>query len=348
MSIYTFHEYYVPRMWGGRALHTTYGKTLPAGPVGEAWLISDHPQHSSVVSSGSDAGQSLHDLVTRDPARVLGARAALSGHGRFPLLLKIADAQAKLSIQVHPDNALALELGEDDDGKPEMWHILHADPNAKVYCGLTSDMARNDLESCIDRGDIADNLAAIEVSEGTSLFVPAGTIHAIGEGCLFAEIQQTSDLTYRIDDWNRVDADGNPRELHPEKSKRAIAYPTTHPGPMPSFEYSDGDTTIRVLTACPWFAAEEVILKGAYDSADRGETFQTVLAKSGSVSIESDSELVTLAPGEACLVTGQKNSLSLSGEGSALMYYVPDIESNITRPLANAGYDINDLQPLLS
>jgi mannose-6-phosphate isomerase len=347
MSILTFEEHYVPRLWGGNALETVYNKPLPNEPIGEAWLISDHPQHTSIVKRGQYEGQTLHDLLEHDAAALLGARAALTVHGRFPLLLKLLDAQDKLSIQVHPDDDIAASLGENDGGKTEMWHVLHTDPGSILYCGLPKTLTKEDVDSLLDSGELADNLCKINAAPDMSVFVPAGTIHAIGEGSLLAEIQQNSDLTYRMDDWGRVDNDGNPRELHLEKSRACVRYPNSHPGPTPSFSYQDGVTTVRILAACPFFAAEEIVLNGPYNNPSRGDTFQIILSKSGDVTAETDTDSVTLEPGEAALISGSEKSRSLVGEGTALVYYVPDLQSNVMEPLTAAGYDEQELVPLL-
>ncbi|MBN4046842.1 class I mannose-6-phosphate isomerase [bacterium AH-315-P07] len=347
MSIFTFEECYVPRMWGGNSLRSVYAKPTPDEPIGEAWLISDHPQHTSVVNRGPDAGATLHDLLERDATAILGARASLTVHGRFPLLLKLLDAQDKLSIQVHPDDAIAAQLNEDDVGKTEMWHVLNADSGATLYCGMPDTMTKDQVEACLKDGTLSDKLITIAAEAGMSVFVPAGTVHAIGEGCLLAEIQQNSDLTYRMDDWGRVDVDGSPRELHLEKSKVSVKYPNTHPGPMPNFEYPVEGATIRVLAACPYFAAEEIQLEGECTQLDRGHTFQIILAKTSKVILETSNDIVTLQPGEAALNSGDTTEFSLTGGGSALMYYVPNIDSNIIAPLQAAGYTFEALRTLI-
>lgn len=337
----------MPRMWGGDSLRTVYEKPIPKEPIGEAWLISDHPQHSSIVAGGPERGRSLHDLLRDDAASILGTRAALTIHGRFPLLLKILDAHQKLSIQVHPDDALAKGFGEDDGGKTEMWHILQTCPDAKLYCGLPSSMGREEAEALLYAGTLSDHLTTIVANAGESVFVPAGIIHAIGEGYLLAEIQQNSDLTYRMDDWGRVDAAGHARELHLDKAKACVRYPNTHPGIMPKFTYVIENTKIHVLTACPFFATEEIEFGTLEYNANRGETFQIILAKRGQTTIRSGSQSCTIEPGAAALVAGSAHEVQLSGSGSALMYYVPDIQLNIIAPLLAAGYSAGDLMPLL-
>ena len=336
-------------MWGGDGLHRHYGKPTPDEAIGEAWLISDHPQHTSIVNRGPQAGKSLHELLKTSPESILGNRAALTTHGRFPLLLKILDAQRDLSIQVHPDDALAAQLGENDIGKNEMWHILHAQPDTVLYCGLPETLSEENIQKAINEDRIADHLQTIPTTVGQSVFVPAGTIHSIGAGCILAEIQQNSDLTYRIDDWGRRQSDGTPRELHREKAFQAIRYPNTHPGATPTHHYlgPDQNTTIHVLAACEHFATEVLLLNGVYRGGYRGDTFQIFLAKSGVTTLTTEDDRLELSPGQAALIPAQMQDIKLEGNAELLHYYVPNILENIVAPLSHAGYSEAEIKSLI-
>lgn len=347
MSILTFKEHYVPRMWGGRNLATRYNKPIPDEPIGEAWLISDHTSHTSVVNRGPLAGRTLHDLTTEDPAKFLGDRTGLTIHGRFPLLLKILDAQDRLSIQVHPDDAIAKELNEPDVGKTEMWHILDSTPDGALYCGVPETLTESDLRTAIRDDRLADQLNVYKAEPNASLFINARTIHAIGEGCMIAEIQQNSDLTYRISDWGRLDVDGNPRELHIEKSLKASKHPNIHYGASKVLRYSVDGGEVNVLCACDYFASEEIAVSGSAIDVNRGSTLQIVLVKSGTIKFESDGDSVELNAGESGLIPASADFISLSGEGSSLMYYVPDLDSNILAPLTAAGHPDAAIQSLI-
>ncbi len=348
MSIYTFHEHYLPRIWGGDSLAKVFGKSIPNEPIGEAWLISDHIQHSSVVNRGPDSGATLRDLLERNTNSIIGERVKLTVHGRFPLLLKLLDAQDRLSIQVHPDDLIAAELHENDVGKTEMWHVLRAEPGAQLYCGMPEEVTPEEVESYFASGGISERLTTLIAKPGMSILVPAGIIHAIGEGCLLAEIQQNSDLTYRIDDWGRQSKDGSFRKLHLEKGKLAIRYPNIHSGPSSALEYEVDGGVIRVLGACDFFAAEELILSGECASVGRDGTFQIVLAKSGSVSLDSSDSNVKLEKDEAALITGDDCDWTLNGKGSVLMYYVPEFEKHIRDPLLEAGHKEDNVAVLKS
>ena len=336
-------------MWGGDGLGRFYDKPIPDEAIGEAWLVSDHPHHTSIVNRGPLSGRSLHELMCDDAASILGSRTQLTVHGRFPLLLKILDAQRDLSIQVHPDTQLATELGENDIGKDEMWHVLHAKPDTVLYCGLEGDMPPITFESTVHQNQIAEYLNTIPAHAGQSVFVPAGTIHSIGKGCILAEIQQNSDLTYRIDDWDRVQADGTPRELHREKAFKAVRLPNTPPYVASSYTHCSRDrkTTIHLLAACEHFASEEICLDGSYHEAERGDTFHLFLGKTGTTTVSTLDDEVRLFPGQAALVPAQAQGLCLEGESRVLHYYVPDLADTIVAPLSAAGYSAADIKRLI-
>lgn len=349
MSILTFDEKYVPRMWGGDALRRLYEKDTPQEAIGEAWLVSDHPFHTSIINRGPHAGQSFHNLLSENTEGILGHAVPLTTHGRFPLLLKLLDAQRDLSIQVHPDDTLAAQLGEVDNGKNEMWHILSAKTDSVLYCGLSEALDRSAIEDAINHDAIAEHLNVLSATPGQSIFVPTGTIHSIGAGCMLAEIQQNSDLTYRIDDWGRVQSDGTPRELHREKAFQAIHSPNAHPGATPTHHYlgPDENTTIHVLAACKQFAAEELLLNGIYRGSDRGDTFHLYLGKTGITTLSTTEDSIELAPGQAALIPAQAQGIELEGTGTLLHYYVPDITRNIVSPLRTAGYSDDDIDSLI-
>lgn len=314
-----FHEAYFERIWGGRLLGDLLGLPVPAGKViGEAWLISDHPQCESVVAEGPLAGASLRQLVQEYPDALLGAAAATRG-GRFPLLLKLIDAGDLLSVQVHPDDADALRLGEPDVGKTEMWHVLHAEAGAELICGLRLGVDRAAFEAAIAEKRTQDCLERYVVSAGASAFVPAKTVHAIGAGLLIAEIQQNSDITYRIYDWDRLDPHGNARELHLEKSLAVMAFEgeashrVSHAGV--------GETGTEMLARCEYFAAER--LSGLVLFELEGDSFNIILVAEGSCQVSASGEAMQLRRGQCVLLPAEVKSFSVSADGAALRYYVP-------------------------
>lgn len=215
-----FHPFLRPMVWGGRDL-SSLGKILPtAEAYGESWEVSDHPSHASVVAEGPFAGNSLRYLMEHHAKELLGA--AAQKHVRFPWLIKFLDAQDWLSVQVHPDEEAVKTLWPGEGPKTEAWYILDAKPESKIYAGLLPGVGPKEFRAALENGTVADCLPFFTPKPGDCLFLPAGTVHAVGGGVLIAEIQQTSDATFRLFDWNRKDAKGQSRKLHIEEGMQAI------------------------------------------------------------------------------------------------------------------------------
>lgn len=227
MEPITFRPIYVERVWGGRELEHVYGRTLPDPdrPYGESWEIVDRENAQSVVAEGRYSGSTLHELWTEHREEIFGT--GFHAPPRFPILIKILDARDDLSIQVHPPAHLAQVLG--GEPKTEMWYIADCDPDAKLYVGLKNGVTRDEFEQAIIAGTVADCVHAIVPLPGTSIFIPSGRLHAIGAGFLIYEIQQSSDTTYRVFDWNRLGLDGKPRELHVGESLASIDFQDFEP-----------------------------------------------------------------------------------------------------------------------
>lgn len=208
----TFRPVLKRYIWGGRRLGELLGKPIGEGTdYAESWEVADHPQGQSVVANGPLAGTTLHELVTTRGDDLLGQHAP---QDRFPLIFKLLDAQKDLSVQVHPNDAAAAKLTPPDLGKTEAWVILDAASGSKVYAGLKKGTDLPGISRAIREGRAADFLHAFEPRSGDCLFIPAGTVHALGAGLLVAEIQQASDTTFRLYDWGRIGPDGKPRALH--------------------------------------------------------------------------------------------------------------------------------------
>lgn len=247
-----FAPVYQTRVWGGRTLETVFGRSLPDAdqPYGESWEISDRPEAESRVVSGPATliGRTLGELW-RDGDTAL--RCGLFGEdapgtGAFPLLCKILDARQKLSLQVHPPAALADALG--GEPKTEMWVVAHAEPGAELIVGVREGVTRDSFEAALRDGSAASQVHRLPVSTGDFIFIPSGRLHAIGAGLVIYEIQQNSDTTYRVFDWNRPGLDGNPRPLHVEESLRCIDFTDVEP--------DLGATENTLLAACEHFRVE--------------------------------------------------------------------------------------------
>ncbi len=220
-----FEPIFMERIWGGRRLESEFGKKLlPGVAIGESWEIVDRPEAQSVVRNGPLRGKTLHELWMQDRRSIFGN---VPDAARFPLLVKILDAHDKLSLQVHPPEKIASKLGSEP--KTEFWYVATADPGAELFVGLREAMTRAQLEEALHSGTVADYIHGIRVKPGDAMFLPAGRLHAVGEGNLLVEIQQNSDTTYRMFDWNRVDDQGKPRRLHVDQALQCIEFKDIRP-----------------------------------------------------------------------------------------------------------------------
>jgi mannose-6-phosphate isomerase len=221
----TFEPIFMERMWGGRRLEAEFGKKLPPQrPIGESWEIVDRPEAQSIVREGLLRGKTLHELWTQYRAEIFGEAPDSS---RFPLLLKLLDAHDKLSLQVHPPEKLADRLG--GESKTEFWYVAAADPGAELYLGFRESITRDQFEKALLDGTAADHVHTVRVKTGDAAFLPAGRLHALGAGNLLIEVQQNSDTTYRVFDWNRVDDKGKRRQLHIDQALQCIDFDDVAP-----------------------------------------------------------------------------------------------------------------------
>ena len=280
-----FEPLFMERIWGGRRLETLFGKPLPPDAViGEAWEIVDRPEAQSVVQSGPWRGRTLHELWTSHRREIFGE---IADAPRFPLLIKLLDAQEKLSLQVHPPAHVATEL--QGEPKTECWYIAEATAAAELYVGLKAQTSRGAFEEAITRGNADEHVHRVPVKTGDAMFLPSGRVHAIGAGNLIVEVQQNSDTTYRVSDWNRVDHEGKPRALHIEESLRSIDFDDCEP----CLVQPDGEALVRHAL----FELEKWELETARECAPRGQ-FAIVCCLTGAVGCAG----VTIKPGEFFLL----------------------------------------------
>lgn len=272
MSVHSlsFEPWFCPRTWGGSRLQTQLGKTLPvgSGPIGESWDISGHPLHVSRVAEGPWAGKCLNQLW-QEQGRDWTAYLESAAPDRFPLLIKHLDCHAALSVQVHPDTQQAQQLGIDQVGKTEAWVVLHAAADSFLYAGWQAGVTRADVEQHLATGDIPQLLHRITPQVGESFVIPAGTVHALGGGLVLLEVQQCSDATLRLFDWNRPQNPAAPRPLHIAESlacidwQRGPIFPTT---PQPLDNPSPGSRS-ELLAETPFFQIERHHLNAATTSS---------------------------------------------------------------------------------
>jgi mannose-6-phosphate isomerase len=275
----TFTPVFRDYIWGGRNLETKLGRVLPPGIIAESWDISGHPSSPTPVDYGPLAGQTLPAVLDLLGEDLVGQRAqAMLARGKFPLLIKLLDANQPLSVQVHPADAYAQAHENGELGKTEMWYILAAEPGAYLIYGLKPGVTPASFRRALEAGQLETCLHQTMVQPGDTIFVPSGTVHALMQGLIVAEIQQTSDTTYRVYDWNRQGADGQPRPLHIDKALEVINFNMIEPGPARPRLLSEANGLRREeLVCCPYFCAERVTFdRGGASFAGRcdGSTFE--------------------------------------------------------------------------
>ncbi len=316
---FTFRPIFKERVWGGREIERLYGKTLPpAAPIGESWEISDRPGDASVIANGPLAGRNLRWLMENHAAELLGGAKPATGN-RFPLLCKILDAREKLSLQVHPPANKAAELG--GEPKTEMWFITDAAPGAELYAGLKRGATRAEFERKIRDGTVAECFHRLPVKTGDAIFLPSGRVHAIGAGLVIFEIQQNSDTTYRVFDWNRVGLDGKPRELHVVESLASIDFYDFEP-PLIQSRFVGGEVKMRPLVNNPLFNVEALKMKTGDGLDLKPRKLQIVAAVRGQFEIQSGSISVNPAAGQFCLVPAALEQTKISAKSGAMLLRV--------------------------
>jgi mannose-6-phosphate isomerase len=323
---FIFQPIFKERVWGGRELERLYAKQLPAGkPIGEAWEISDRPGDASVIANGPLAGKDLRWLMQHHAAEILGG-AKPAAEGRFPLLCKILDAREKLSLQVHPPAGKARELR--GEPKTEMWFITDAAPEASLYVGLKRGVTRAEFERKIADGSVAGCFHRIPVRAGDAMFLPSGRVHAIGDGLVIFEIQQNSDTTYRVFDWNRVGLDGQPRELHIAQSLASIDFHDFEPE-LVGTKFIGGGIIIgggtiqkRALVNDPLFNVEAWESGPGAISPLKPKKLQIIALTAGTAEIRGGSASVNLTAGQFCLVPASLERTEISTKSQAALLRV--------------------------
>lgn len=320
-----FQPVYKSYIWGGDRIGRRYGRKLPPGPCAESWEITDRAEGINVVVNGSLAGKDIHELTQLYGADLLGRPME-----RFPLLIKLIDAKQPLSVQVHPDEQGARAVG--GEPKSEMWYLLDADPGAEVLVGFRPGVKEVQFRAALAEGRAGELLERVPVSRGDVVYIPGGCVHTIGAGGLILEVQQSSDTTYRVFDWNRLGADGRPRELHIEQAMKVIQWEGAGEarGPMPSGVPDAprrGNLTVERLRS-PYFLFEEILVAGRMECALDTDSFHALFLDQGLVRIKTGSTLVDMAPGTtllmpACLKLYEMANLDTSGPSRVLRIGLP-------------------------
>lgn len=318
-----FEDILRPIIWGGEEISRF--KQLPEihPGVGESWEISQVGDRVSVVSEGADKGKNLTELIKRDGAALLGKHVAERYGEKFPLLIKFIDAHDNLSIQVHPNDEVAMAR-HNSFGKTEMWYVIDAKPGAGLYSGFSQQITPEEYVERIKNNTITDVLQFHQVKSGDVFFLPAGRIHAICKGILIAEIQQSSDITYRIYDYDRRDAQGNPRELHVEQSIAAVDF-KMYDNLRTQYEARNNDAV--TLVECPFFETNLIeVDKSVKRPVAAHDSFVIYMCMGGKVRLtDNNGYTITLHQGQTSLVPASLKSVTIEAESPAklLECYIP-------------------------
>ncbi len=328
--------------WGGTSLNDDYGKKSTFAVTGESWEAAEHFNGKTPAASGEFAGMDFAQIIAAMPEGAFLGK--LTTDGKFPLLFKLIDARDRLSVQVHPDDAYAAADG--DRGKTEMWIVMSAEEGAGLYLGFKEAISREEYQKLIEKNELESALQFIPCKAGDTFFLQPGLVHAIGTGLVIAEIQQSSDTTYRVYDWGRLGLDGKPRALHIEKALDVSK--TELKGELGAvLPIKTAGAEIEYLPACSMFATQRIRLHDRCEIAHSGDSFSIVFCAKGALTITADGGEVALSTGMTAVVPAAADGFTLCGNGEIYRFSVPNIDADIVAPLKNAGYADTEIQKLL-
>lgn len=310
--MWIFTPIYKRPIWGGTRLAAFKGDAEATGNIGESWEVSAVPGNVSVVAEGPDEGLTLDALIAQGAFELLGHHVANRYGLRFPLLIKFIDAQDDLSVQVHPDDEMARAIGH-SFGKNEMWVVLDAVPGARLANGFRYPVNPDDLDRLVKTGEITDVLRYSSVHPGSAFYVPAGRVHAIGAGILTVEIQQTSDDTFRLYDYNRTDAQGHRRQLHIPQARRAVNYTDVDGRPL---TYTTSPDSVSTICDTPYFDVNmlraDARMRRDYSGLD---SFVIIMVVNGKAELEAPSGTIILKRGHTALLPATDLYLDINPQG---------------------------------
>jgi mannose-6-phosphate isomerase len=315
MKIYPlqFEPILKERIWGGEKLKTVLNKPIVSKITGESWELSTVEGDISIVANGELKGKSLTELIDEQPNEILGTAVYNRFGKQFPLLFKYLDAREDLSIQVHPNDQLAKER-HNSFGKTEMWYVMQADADARIIVGFKEDSSKEEYLENLNNKTLVSILDDVKAKEGDVFFLETGTVHAIGAGLVVAEIQQTSDITYRLYDFDRVDAQGNKRELHVDLALDAINYKKVDTYK----KYEKAVNESNVVVECPYFTTNFIPLNGGVKVNKKGDTFTVYMCIEGAFEIRHENVVYQYKKGDTVLIPAVMDAYVLNGEGSIL------------------------------
>jgi mannose-6-phosphate isomerase len=318
-----FKPVYKQYLWGGRGLEKL-GRRLPDGIVAESWEISAHPDGLGQVANGPLAGETLPGLMQQYGARLLGDALPAAAYETFPLLVKLIDANDRLSVQVHPDDAYAALHEHGGLGKTEMWVVLDAEPGARLIHGLAPGVTREQFARAVRTGDVMPLLREVPARRGDVFDIPAGLVHAVGAGLLIAEIQQSSNTTYRVFDYQRKDAAGNLRDLHVDKALDVIRF-GPQPEPVTALRpvRSSSGTERTILVRNKYFVVERLEIPEREDAVADGSRFHLLMGIEGSAVLSWEQGELPLRRGASVFIPAQLGPYRITGSCTAIRAWVP-------------------------
>jgi len=316
-----FKSVYKELVWGGSKLRAYFGRDIKSDHIGESWDVVSHPNGMSIVENGPLSGTSLEKIYDEYKEELLGER--YNQYNKFPLLVKIIDANQNLSVQVHPDDHYAFTHEGGELGKNEMWYIIDAKAEAKLIVGLKEGVTKASFKAAIESGHTEELLNVLPIKKGDVINIPAGLVHAICEGVMLAEIQQNSDTTYRIYDWNRIGLDGNPRELHVEKSLDVIDFTgKLETGIVTGATVYNNNTTITKYISNKYFIVDTVDVFDSYKTSTLNSMHIYTLIE-GYMTLRSEGHELILKMGDSILVPACVLDHELVGNGLLLRAKLP-------------------------
>ena len=313
----SFYPIFKQRIWGGTKLKTYLNKPITSNITGESWEISTVENDISIVSNGIFKGKSLNELLNEFPEAILGAKVYRKYGKQFPLLFKYLDARLDLSIQVHPNDALAKKR-HNSFGKTEMWYVMQADENAKLIVGFREKSSPVEYLENLKNKTVLSILDIKKVEQGAVFFLETGTIHAIGAGTVIAEIQQTSDITYRIFDFDRVDADGNLRELHNDLALEAINYNVVDAQQKYARTLNSSNETVK----CQYFTTNFIPLDGTVEVSKDKQSFTVYMCVDGYFELIYNKQNYSYRKGDTVLLPAEISAFQIFGKASVLEIYI--------------------------
>jgi len=329
MKIYPlkFKPVYKNYPWGNNRLPALFNREAPEGIYAESWEVSTHHAGESMVINGPLAGMTLSEVLALDSAAVLGS--AVEGND-FPLLIKLIDAAQPLSVQVHPNNENAAAV--QGEPKTEMWYFLNEEPS-QIYCGLKPGTTRDDFLSAMKNETLEAVLRKLPAEKGGAVFVPGGCLHAIDAGCLILEVQQNSNTTYRVYDWNRVGTDGRPREMHVEKALQVIDFNDTGDSICHPVIVSDN---VRTICKSDFFVLNELTIEGAMQLEANGQSFHVLFSAEGSIEIEyGDGQTEHVPTGTSILIPALLGAYAIKSKALLRVLHVSIDVPPLNSPLAH-------------